>query len=188
MKKILFTLMLLVSSMTLFSQNNQTAVTFDTAGLSPQAKAEITSKMELDATKAKVKAVGEWAGMGKEIGEAVNGSLEAITGNVDKIGETRVGKFTMIMVAYHILGKDLIGFTVIPIIMLFLFFIFIWLVNKFCLPKRFLLKEELKDANKQVIQPAEYEVVTPDGASDSKVGLVILFVVLEMALVWVMFS
>lgn len=54
----------------------------------------------------KVKAYGWAAGLGKEIGEGVNESLKAITERTAEFAKTDVGKFTMFIVAWKIIGKD----------------------------------------------------------------------------------
>jgi hypothetical protein len=63
------------------------------------------SKLE---TQEKIESYGKWVGMGNEVGKAVNSSLGALTTNADKFAKTGVGKFTMFMVAWKVLGADLI--------------------------------------------------------------------------------
>ena len=92
------------------------------------------------------------AGIGKEIGEGVNESLKAITERTAEFAETKVGKFTMFMVAWKILGGDAIQFVVGG------FFLLVWLIiwsysyNRNCITRRVLVNKE-KDGHR------EWEVV-----------------------------
>jgi hypothetical protein len=51
-----------------------------------------------------------YIGMGHEVGVAVNEALGAVTEQAGKFGETKVGKLTMGIVVWKILGHDILGF------------------------------------------------------------------------------
>ncbi len=88
----------------------------------------------------KIATYGKWVGLGKEVGEAVNGSLSALTTQADTFAKTGVGKFTMFMVAYKVLGNDLLGVLIgIPLMILFTF-LFIWSYRRSCLVYSVLVK------------------------------------------------
>ncbi len=73
-----------------------------------------------------IEKIGEYVGVGKEIGMAIDTSLGALAYHIDKISQTNVGKFTMFMVGWKIMGQDAVGYLV-GILMLFTFlFIWIW--------------------------------------------------------------
>jgi hypothetical protein len=108
MKKLISTMMVMFMIITLSYSQNQPA---------PQEtvtipKSELTSdqlkKIEMDNQIEKIKQYGEWVGVGKEVGVAVREGLTAVVDVADKFGNTDVGKFTMIMVAWKILGEDII--------------------------------------------------------------------------------
>lgn len=53
-------------------------------------------------------AISPYLGMGREIGEAVKGGLESVVEVSNKFADTPVGKFTLVMVAWKIMGRDLL--------------------------------------------------------------------------------
>ena len=85
-------------------------------------------KIEKDINK-----IGEYVGVGKEIGMAVDTCLGALAYHVDKVSKTNVGKFTMFMVGWRIMGQDFVRY-LIGILMFFTFIsIWIWSWRKnFC--------------------------------------------------------
>src|SRR3990167_5709437 len=52
--------------------------------------------------------VRSWVGVGKEVGEAVSGALGAVVDKAEHFGKSDVGRFTMLLVAWKLLGKDLL--------------------------------------------------------------------------------
>lgn len=56
----------------------------------------------------KLKTYGKWVGSGKEIGITVEEALNAVVDVAEKFGNTRVGEFTLVMVAWKVMGKDVI--------------------------------------------------------------------------------
>lgn len=77
----------------------------------PKSALTATQLAAVEAQGIKDKAVtyGSWVGVGKEIGEAVNSSLSAISDNAAKFADTKVGKFSMFIVAWKVLGNDILG-------------------------------------------------------------------------------
>jgi uncharacterized membrane protein YciS (DUF1049 family) len=51
-----------------------------------------------------------WVGIGKEIGEATKQGLDAVVDSANKFGNTKVGNFVMIMIAWKIMGAELLGY------------------------------------------------------------------------------
>ncbi len=122
-------------------------------------------KAELDKNKSTVEQLGEWVGLGKEIGTAVNEGLGALTDHANKFAGTPVGKFTMIIIAYKVMGRDLVHY-VAGVGMFFIFttfFIFYFVKN--CMDKR-ILTSETKEGVKT------YEIYCPE---DSQKLLAMLF-------------
>lgn len=68
--------------------------------------------------------VSHYIGIGKEIGEAVKNGLESVVDVSNKFASTPVGHFTMAMIAWKILGRDLLHVVIgIP---LYLMLLTIW--------------------------------------------------------------
>jgi len=104
MNKLLLTIVgLFLCVSPVFSQQttNTETITVNASDLPPDVLAKIKDKQAI--TK-----VGEWVGVGKEVGEAVNSSLTALTKNASDFADTRLGKWTMFIVAYKVIGKDFV--------------------------------------------------------------------------------
>lgn len=94
---------------------------------------------------------GKYSGLGKEIGLAVGNSLAAVNKEVGAFGESKVGKFTMVIVAWKILGEDVKGFTEavfgvvigIPLLIAFNWFM-IWFWKRTTSKTRLVVSEEGK--------------------------------------------
>ena len=79
-------------------------VTIKKSDLTSTQLAKIATEEQLE----KVKTYGEWAGMGKEIGIAVKEGLTAVVDVSEKFSETKVGEFTMYLIAWKVVGKDFV--------------------------------------------------------------------------------
>jgi hypothetical protein len=122
---------------------------------------EIESDARLAEMEKKIETYGKWVGVGNEIGTAVKEGLTAVVDVADKFGKTDVGKFTLAMVAWKVMGKDILRIA-FGLIFLVIFTIFIFRYHKqnftvhkvatndngwkFWLPKQY-----------QMVEPKEYE-------------------------------
>lgn len=107
MKTISYIILIAVLSCNIFAQKVET-VTVDINKLSPEARAEIESRKQMQ----KIQQYGEWVGLGKEIGIAVDSSLASVTDRAAQFADTDMGKVTMAVLVYKIVGKDLIKMVV----------------------------------------------------------------------------
>ncbi len=116
----------------------------------------------------KVSTYGKWVGAGKEIGIAINDSLSAITTQADNFSKTGVGRFTMWIVAYKVLGKDLIGVIVgVPLLIAWIY-TSVWLIRKNLMTIS-ILKTEDKDGTKH------YEVIERESDTEKLFFIVGIF-------------
>ncbi len=130
----------------------------------PQAQRDSILEHQYESDiEAKVKKFGWAAGLGKEIGEGVNESLKAITERTAEFAETKVGKFTMFMVAWKILGTDAIQFAFGSVFFLIWIVVWIFSYNRNCIARKVLVKSS-KEGGK------EWQIVNEwrpnDGNSD----------------------
>lgn len=51
----------------------------------------------------------QWVGFGKEVGQAMNEGLSAVVTQADRFGATRVGNFVMLIIAWKVIGNQLLG-------------------------------------------------------------------------------
>lgn len=94
-----------------------------------------------------VQNVHDWAGLGKEIGEAVNGSLSAVTTQANNFAQTPVGKLTAAVVIFKVIGDPAIHIAVGMVEAIVLLPLWIWSYRRF-LPRKVLVSEKRNDAGK----------------------------------------
>lgn len=86
---------------------------------------KIESDAKIAELQKKLETYGNWVGVGGEIGTAVKESLLAVVDVADKFGSTKVGKFTLVMVAWKVMGKDIVriglGLLLILVVTIFVF-------------------------------------------------------------------
>ena len=106
MKHFLITLFLTMSYLVNYSQTQLTQEEFNKLPI------EVQNQIKSVQTNSDIETAGKWIGLGKEVGTAVNESLQAVTKTAIDFSETRLGKITMILVIYKIIGSDIIQFSV----------------------------------------------------------------------------
>ena len=115
MKTILFLIVFFTCA--IFAQTDET-ITVKKKDLPP----DLVKSLE---TKEQLKDYAEYVGIGKEIGTALNEGLKAVVDQAEHFGTTNVGMFTMVMIAWSIIGNDIIQIMIgIPIYFIGLFSLF----------------------------------------------------------------
>lgn len=94
----------------------------DLEKLAPGTSEALKKVSELEATEAaltkRMERYGDYVGVGKEIGIAVNGALEAVNDQAVKFSDTKLGKITIFLVVWKVLYKDALGLLIgIPILL-----------------------------------------------------------------------
>ncbi|MDO8516965.1 MAG: hypothetical protein Q7S33_02465 [Nanoarchaeota archaeon] len=137
------------------SNSSSEQILVDTKDLPADVVAQIKAKQ-------KVESVGKWVGMGKEIGEAMNGAMTALEEHVDKIGNTRVGKFTMFLVAYKVIGTDMIQLLIgLPLLIIgTMIFIITWFRS--CVKRKVKKITYAAVGDKKVISETSETLENPD--------------------------
>jgi hypothetical protein len=120
----------------------------NTAQLQELANQDLQKKIEM---------YGDWVGKGEEIGKAVDGSLKAITSNAVSLSETKLGKFTMFLVAWKVIGTDVIQLGIGLLLMLIFFPLFILSYWRTCIPRRVLIEDgpEAEKKKWQILNPSD---------------------------------
>jgi hypothetical protein len=74
--------------------------------------------------KKNIEKYAEYVGVGKEIGIAISEGLKAVVDEAEHFSETNVGLYTMALIAWAIVGKDIIQILIgVPLLLLGLFII-----------------------------------------------------------------
>lgn len=116
MKKLLFILISLTMMLYCQQVSAQTResekITINTSDLTPEQLDKIKSDEQVKKLQNKLDTYGKWVGVGGEIGTAVKEGLTAVVDVSDKFTKTDVGKFTLIMIAWKVMGEDVVGLVV----------------------------------------------------------------------------
>lgn len=118
-------------------------------------------QVEIDSIKKRAEMYGKWVGIGREVGEAVNGALHAVTTQTAEFAKTDVGRFTMVLVTWKVMGKDFVRMAVGLLLLGIGIPVWIWSYWKTCISRRVLVKTGPDKKERQ------YEVVN-DGDRDAE--------------------
>lgn len=103
-----------------------------------------------------IKTVSKWAGLGKEIGEGVNGALMAIEGSATRISDTSLGKAAVNIVVWKFIGKDVMRIVVGFIILIVGVSITVRLINTYR-PHRILINKHFIKEKMQFEKEYKYD-------------------------------
>jgi hypothetical protein len=120
-------------------------------------------------------AISPYLGMGREIGEAVKGGLESVVDVSNRFADTPVGKFTLFMVAWKVIGRDLLG--VVLGLPLYILGICLWVsfMRRMFFERWVTVRNEEGKKVQKLMQPMDFR------SGDAKVGTAILMVVILAA-------
>ena len=121
-------------------------------------KSELTTdqlnKIEARQLQEKVDQYGKWVGVGHEVGTAINEGLAAVTTNASAFAATPPGKLTMFLIAYKVIGHDVLGAAIgIPMLIVGTI-IWIWSYRRYMPQNR--LVSETTDKDGKHIKTFEY--------------------------------
>lgn len=119
-----------------------------------------------------VENISQWVGLGKEIGVAMNEGLNALTTNAVNFSETELGRFTMFIIAWKVLGKDAMRIFIALPAWLLIMGLFVWSYRRSCFPNK-ILKSKTDAGTIWGIFPRyniEYETIEPKPDRGSGLG------------------
>lgn len=85
---------------------------------------DLIAQIEQDNLKAKIEQYGSWVGIGKEVGVAVNEGLQAVSANAAEFAQTDIGKLTITVIVWKVVGREILGVMIGVPLLLLVFFIF----------------------------------------------------------------
>lgn len=150
--------------------------------LEAQQKLDLANQ-QISELQGKIETYGKWVGVGGEVGTAVKEGLTAVVDVADKFGKTDVGKFTLIMVAWKVMGQDvvrillgLLFFTVLTIIILKVY-------------RRVVIARKVLIENPGFLRyPKKYEVVKTELDSDGVTIVTLILVAAYLIGIWITYG
>jgi len=109
MKKLFLIFAAILMSASIFAQSTSVTLTPEQiAKLDPTTKAAIAALQTEARTDQIISTGSKWVGLGKEIASAVNETAKGVAMTASDFAETPLGKYTLILIAYKVIGTDLI--------------------------------------------------------------------------------
>lgn len=124
----------------------------------------------------KLQTYGNWVGIGGEIGDAVKEGLSAVVDVADKFSGTNVGKFTMFMIAWKIMGDNIFGYMFGTLYFLISTIVFVRIFRRLIRPRKMVINDPgfLRYPKKCEIIPAPFDNEDSAGAA-SLIFAVVMF-------------
>jgi hypothetical protein len=147
MKRILFAVAIPVAAMlgatmTLAAQApSDETVVVKKSDLTPDQLSKIQQQKAVEDIDQQISRYGKWVGLGKQVGIAVDSSLSAITDQAEHFAKTGVGKVTVALVIWKVLGDQIVHIVGGIVELLVFLPLWIWSYRKFCLPHRVLAEK-----------------------------------------------
>jgi len=114
-----------------------------------------------------VQGASQWIGLGREVGEAVNSGVTALTDQAAKFADTRAGKWTIAIIVWRVVGAQLMGYVAHIGIGLFIFVIgsvaILWSYRRTCMSRQVLVKVAYDERGKKI---KEYKTLDPEGQTE----------------------
>lgn len=177
-----------------YSTSNE-LVTIEMSDLTPaqQAKVEADKMIakqqeQLAVYEKKIEQFGDWVGVGGEVGNAVNEGLSAVVDVADKFSQTDVGKFTLVLVAWKVMGKDVIKI-ILGIIFLAMFtWLLIYSFKRTCIDRRIVIEYKNPGFMKYP-KEKKYELVKAMFGNGEGLGIIrIIHLILFLIGIWITYS
>lgn len=110
MKTLITVLISVVITVTAFAQQQKEVVSIDVNQLPPELKEKVIQQQSIQKTKEKMQEYGQWVGLGQELGAAIDGGLTAVEKHADKIADTNIGKVTIALIVFKVVGMQLVQY------------------------------------------------------------------------------
>lgn len=141
---IFLTVAMLCAATPIMAQQSQTSddtVVVKKSDLTPEQLAKVQQQNADASIDERIQRYGKWVGLGKEVGIAVNSSLGAITDQADHFSKTGVGKLTIALVVWKVLGDQAVHIMAGTVELLVFLPLWIWSYRKFCISHRVLVEK-----------------------------------------------
>lgn len=161
MKKVLVLLALMTVAFTVSAQNSQKPkqIVVNVNDLTQDQLAKVQARNKVEQVTGQIETYSKYAGMGKEVGIAVSEGLGAVKDVTLEFADSNVGKLTMALIVWKVIGDDLKGMVLGIPIWLLVTFLFIWSYRRSLIRRKKLIK---KDGGWWIFGGVkQYEMVSP---------------------------
>ena len=135
----------------------------------------------------KLDTYGKWVGVGGEIGTAVREGLDAVVDVADKFGKTDVGKFTIVMIAWKVMGKDVLRIIFGAVLFIAITVLTVKIYKNMYYPRR-TLTEYTNPGFMKYPKIKKYEVTEPNDDWDGYNFVKVLFIFIYLGLSGITFA
>lgn len=155
-----------------------------TTYMTPDQLAKYYSDIKIADLEKKLEVYGNWVGVGGEVGTAVEEALSAVVSVADDFGKTEVGKFTLVMVAWKVMGKDLVRILLGIVFIAIFTWLLIFSFKRTCIERRVMTK------NPGFMKyPKEYKIIEPLFGDGEGLGIIrIAHLFLFFIGIWITFG
>jgi len=173
MKKIIgLIIMMLLIGINVQAQTQPTKQVGDpTTYMTSEQLAKYYSDIKIAELEKKLETYGNWVGVGGEVGTAIKEGLTAVVEVADKFGNTDVGKFTMVMIAWKVIGKDLVRIVLGLIFIAVFTWLLIYSFKRTCVERRVLVKNT-NPGFLRYPKVKEYEIIEPRFGNGEGLGII----------------
>ena len=156
--------------------------------LTAEQQAKYYSDLKIAELEKKLQTYGNWVGVGGEVGTAIKEGLTAVVDVADQFGKTDVGKFTMYMVAWKVIGKDIVRIVLGLIFIAVFTWLLIYSFKRTCLERRILV--ETKNAGfMRYPKERKYEIIEPRFGDGEGLGAIrVLHLVFFLIAIWITYG
>ena len=117
--------------------------------LSPEQLAKVTAEQRIAQIRAEAEKAGTYAKFVQEFGVGVSEASHEVTDATIKFGRTGLGKTIMAMVAFHVLGNDVMGYIACLPMLIFLTIVFVVTWRRNCMGVSFVVEEKRETDSSQ---------------------------------------
>lgn len=129
--------------------------------------------------------INQYIGIGKEIGEAVKNGLESVVDVSNKFADTPVGKFTLVMVAWKVMGRELLR-VVLGLPLYFMgMAVWIWFIRRMYFGRWIKVVNEQGKKQRQFEKPMQFD--TRDARAVMAVAMIVILMAWHVAMFNIIF-
>jgi len=189
MKKIFGLLMLvLFIGINVQAQTQPQKVGDPSTYLTAEQQAKYYSDLKIAELEKKLETYGNWVGVGGEVGTAIKEGLTAVVDVADKFGGTDVGKFTMVLVAWKVVGKDMVRIVLGLVFIAIFTWLLIYSFKRTCIERRILVKNS-NPGFLRYPKIKDYEIIEPRFGDGEGLGIIrIAHIVFFFIGIWVTYG